>query len=645
MTNSVTGAGPRVLFSSDDIDTIRARTTLPLFREFWTSLVEADLDDDRAFVDHAPTGDGFAQSLSRLRRIVRREACVHLITGDPARAELAVAAMRKALDCPMWASAVDHDGGPVGIQLGPDTTISMALAVDWLGDALPGDLRAEALRAIGDKGCEAAARGLRAMLDRDCSTGWHGAPGCGDNTEALDISRWPEILAGTNLQAVPAAALAVGAALLRDTDDRADGWLDLAERGYRSLAAAFKPDGSYPEGVGYCGYTVRLLAKIVEAVERAGGPDLFPLINFSGVVEFGLAMRMPHRGRPHACVNFGDSSHSFGSGVGFWIARRSRSGLAQDVALNHSGGHSIESLIWYDPTVEPESPDDAKHFVRLDLDWIVARTGYEADDLVVAMRSGGPSNHEHADRNSLVLKAYGEVLLADIRGAPYPPDDPAWPLRTSPAHNTVLIDGCGHQYHDGSEGTNDSLAAAEIVKCRDVGDHLLWSSDATPAYQLVHRDVDAVTRTVVLFRSVPLLVVVDKLVKGVEPSAFSARWHVENEDGEGRAAVDGDAFTIERPGARFVGRCAGSGDVRVEPATLPIPVDDRTYAFVEVSLAEPARDGLLILAGCPVRSDDPSPDIRIDRGGHEWRISADNTGGTAALTVRDTGRLPTVDAP
>ncbi|MFO7898464.1 MAG: heparinase II/III family protein [Planctomycetota bacterium] len=639
MNDNTPGGEPRVLFRADEVDAIRERARLPLFREFWASVVDADLDADRRFVTGASTGEGFAASLSRLRRIIRREAFVHLITGDPARAALALAAMRTALDCPMWASAVDGAGGAVGIQVGPDTTISMALAVDWLGGALPGDLRAEALRAIGDKGCDAAARALRAMLDRDCSTGWRGAPGCGDNTEELDISRWPEILAGTNLQAVPAAALAVGAALLRDTDDRSDGWLDLAERGYRSLATAFRPDGSYPEGIGYCGYTVRLLALIVEAVERARAVDLFPLVNFPGAAEFGLAMRMPHRGRPHACVNFGDSSNSFGSGVGFWIARRSRSGLAQHLALEHSAGHSIASLIWYDPTVEPEPPDDAKHFVRLDLDWIVARTGYEADDLVVAMRSGGPSNHEHADRNSLILKAYGEVLLADVRGAPYPRHDPAWPLRASPAHNTVLVGGRGHQYHDGSEGTNDSLASAEIVECRDAGDHLLWSSDATPAYALVHADVEAVTRTVVLFRSVPLLVVIDKLMKKTEPSAFAARWHIENEDGEGGARVDGAAFVIERPGARFVARCAGSGGVRVDSATLPIPVEDRTYPFVEVGLAQPVRDGLLILAGCPVRDDEPSPDIRIDRDGDTWRTHAEHAGRSAELTIRGTGRL------
>ena len=33
-------------------------------------------------------------------------------------------------------------------------------------------------------------------------------------------------------------------------------------------------------------------------------------------------------------------------------------------------------------------------------DWVVSRTGWEAADTVVAFRSGGPANHEHADRNA-----------------------------------------------------------------------------------------------------------------------------------------------------------------------------------------------------------------------------------------------------
>ncbi len=80
---------------------------------------------------------------------------------------------------------------------------------------------------------------------------------------------------------------------------------------------------------------------------------------------------------------------------------------------NYNAGHTLFSLIWYDPTVIPEAPAENRVLNRLDLDWIIARTGYSMDDLVVAMRSGGPTNHEHADRNSVILKYAGEVLLAD----------------------------------------------------------------------------------------------------------------------------------------------------------------------------------------------------------------------------------------
>ena len=87
-----------------------------------------------------------------------------------------------------------------------------------------------------------------------------------------------------------------------------------------------------------------------------------------------------------------------------------------------------------------------------------------SDDTVVALRSGGPGNHEHADRNSVIFKAHGERLLNDPVHASYSTKDPKWLLRQTEAHTAVLIDGKGHVYHDGRDGTNSSAAAATIQR-------------------------------------------------------------------------------------------------------------------------------------------------------------------------------------
>jgi hypothetical protein len=297
-------------------------------------------------------------------------------------------------------------------------------------------------------------------------------------------------------------------------------------------------------------------------------------------------------------------------------------------------------MIWYDPSVEPQQPSKREFFKHLDLDWIVARTGYGMDDLVVAMRSGGPANHEHADRNSVLLKAYGEVLLADVKHPPYDHKHPAWMLRTSPAHNTVLIDGRGHQYHDGLEGTNASLASAKIVRKGEREGYVFWASDATPAYRLVNEDVKSVTRTVIVFRGFPCVVVLDKLIKEEMPSLFEARWHIENKDEKGTAEVRKGAFSILRPHAKFFAICKASSDVKMESSKLPIPEEEGTYPYVNVALTEKHRECFLVMVGCPLRAEDSEPQIELVQDGQIWFVSISKGERKLEAKLLDNGALP-----
>ena len=131
-------------------------------------------------------------------------------------------------------------------------------------------------------------------------------------------------------------------------------------------------------------------------------------------------------------------------------------------------------LLWYQPDAPVNTPPAKLLNKRNDLNWIICRSGWEAEDSVIAFKSGGPANHEHADRNHITFKAYGERLLNDHFGAAYDRRAPGWKMRLTEAHNSVLVDGQGHPYLDGMEGTNDSQAFATILQYEDHGDRVWY---------------------------------------------------------------------------------------------------------------------------------------------------------------------------
>jgi hypothetical protein len=358
------------------------------------------------------------------------------------------------------------------------------------------------------------------------------------------------------------------------------------------------------------------------------------------MMDFNLGLLLPQHLDPAGSVNFGDASRSLSSSIGFWVAGKSRDGLSQYSALHYAPNHDIFSLLYYDPTVKPLPPSPDGYFYHSDLDWIVTRTGYDMDDLVVAMRSGGPYNHEHADRNSIVLKYQGEMLLVDQHRPTYDYWEPDWFLRTSPAHNTVLIDDMGHQYHNGEEGTNESKASASIVRSGQRAGYNFWASDATPAYTLVNPDVKYVTRTTLVFPDIPCLIVMDKLIKKKEASIFSARWFVENRDTNGACTVNGNTFTLERPHAKLMGVCAGSPEINLESATLPLPESLGLFPYLDVAAREKAKEAFIITAGVPLKTDENPADISVKSVEDVWIISVLKDDHNLILKIFDQNELP-----
>jgi len=527
--------------------------------------------------------------------LLLRDAFIYAITGDANRGQNARIELMKTIALERWDTFVEDGHLPLGFLRAGNLTRQTALALDWIGDLLTDSERAEVRKQISEKGCVPIVRGLSGMRAPETVKGWGVHPVDQHEFEPRDMRRWPTILGHNNFRAVMSGGLALGIFALAGHDPRTEAWKEILHDSFDRFTKLYQADGSYDD--------------------------------------------LPHLLRPNGSVNFGDAGNSLRSDVGYWIARKSRDGLAQYIAENFHDGHTLFSLIWYDPTVKPESP--VNHFLtKLDLDWIIARTGYEMDDLVVALRSGPPANHEHADRNSVILKYAGEILFSDPYRPTYHHTDPGWFLRTSPAHNTVLIDGLGHPYHDGSEGTNESKASAKIVRCGERQGYVFWVSDATAAYALDNPDVASVTRTVLVFYQIPALVVIDKLQKKSIPATFSARWHVENSDHNGSCAVEGHSFSNLRPNGKFLGVCAGTPEIVLKAGRHPLPESTGVFPFVEVTTQTPSRNALLISAGCPLRAQANPPEIILVQEADEWILQIRQNGNKLKLRILDRPILP-----
>jgi len=644
--------GPTVglFFDAEVLPDLQARyASDPMFAMLRERLEAIDRTAERRFLAEEVRYNDHLYDIARVSNVGGQMAFVYAMTGDENAAELATSCARTLMNFPKWDYFLEGGTQTFGLQRAPGAVIAISLCADWLGDYVDADERAGWLRTMGERGCEASFLALYGMRHPDRVEGWtmdesstyfEHRPG-----DRIDLSNWPHILDRTNLKAVPASALAVGTVAYQQVlgeDENTARWLEQAIFSLRTFRDLFAVDGSYDEGVSYANYTSTHIAQATSVLRRHTDTDLYDLINWPGYVEYLQEMSMATAAEPKAIVNFGDAGNGATSAVPFWFAQHAHDGRAQWFGETLAREHDEWSLIWYRPDPQATPPPSRPHLWKSELDWIVGRTGYTPDDLVVAMRSGGPSNHEHADRNSLIVKCFGEELVADPYRPPYSFSDPSWMMRTTAGHSALLIDGTGHQYHDGSEGTNASDAVSRLVRYGERDSYLFWTSDATPAYQLVLPDVASVTRTIIVLHELPAVVVLDKVVKQTEPSTLQARFFGYNKDGEGRIEATDSGFQTFRPHASLKGFAKGSGNVQFETKHLPI-ADDLAplHPFAEVATQDARLDPLLITVLLPQKSTDSQTIAQIaPQGDGTYEINIQQGDKTQRCRVFDTGTIP-----
>ena len=644
-------AGPSALryglfFDEASLATLRSRfVSDPLFESYRAELAALDRAAERKFNAEEVRYNDHLYDIARVAGNIQNMAFLYAMTGDEDAAALSVESMRTLMMFPRWDYFLEGGDRVFGLQRAPASTIAVALGCDWLGDFVTDADRQEWMTVMGERGCEACFLGLYGMRYKDRVEGWsmdttstffEHRPG-----EIIDLSNWPTILDRTNLKAVPASALAIGAVAYErafGSSDATERWIEQAEYSVGTFRDLYAVDGSYDENISYANYTSEHIAQAAIVLDRFGHANLFDIVNWPGFVDFMDGMTMATNDDPYAIVNFGDAGGGMMSSVPFWIADRFGDGRAQWFGKTMPRSHNMWSVMWYRPQIVEDAPPAGPRLYHSALDWVVARTGYTPDDLVVAMRSGGPANHEHADRNSIVVKCFGEQLVVDPYRPPYSYSDPSWMLRTTAGHSCLLINGNGHQYHDGSEGTNASLAVARIVRIGERDGYSFWSSDATPAYKLVDEQIESVVRTVVVLTDLPAVVVVDKVVRGDDGAVLAARHYAFNDDGKAALETGIGTFVIGRPAARLEGAAWSSQGVECASDVPPIPQEQAVlHPFVDAKTTSAATAPMLVTVLVP-RLGDAAGSIAFESSGDaSVGVSID---GKAVVRIFDSGRIP-----
>ena len=622
-----------LLFDAADLPRIRANVQRPEFREFWHYMTTVDFAAEEKFLTEELHFANHITHMSRAQVIMLRSAFVHVLTPDARHLALARLALGRLLGYPRWDWLRDSQQRPVAVMRGAGTCIGFALVAEWLAADLSAAEQAAITAGMATEGGPSCYRGLHDMTHHDVAGPWSLTPG-EEGLPPFDVTHFPRILNETNLRITCTAGLAAAACHLSGRHPDVPQWLELVRDSLRRYAGFLPKDGSFPEGIGYWDYTFSHYTFILEILRRKQGIDERGLIDFPAQARFALEMTMPTAGHPDDCLSFGDAGNAGGAVPLTWIAREFRDAGAQYLALQPGAIRpswiTCWAAIWYDPAIAPRLPADARLDRRQALGIVISRTGWTEADTVVALRSGGPVNHEHADRNGVIFTAHGERLFNDPLHASYSTKDPKWLLRQTEAHTAVLIDGRGHTYHDGSEGTNTSLAVATIQDYRTGSGWMTVTSDAADAYRRAGLPAQVVQRTLIFLKP-GVLVILDRVVLD-EARPVQARFQVFNEDGAGRVAAEGLVFTIERPHATLRAQVATTGESTLTTGRLALPEAGGVYPFAEIRSAA-AREHTLLTVSSVAHHSEVHGDLSVRRDGRTWHLAGSHRGQKVQVAI------------
>lgn len=256
-------------------------------------------------------------------------------------------------------------------------------------------------------------------------------------------------------------------------------------------------DGGYIESLGYVDYGLTNALYFIDALKRVTGQDLSHLIN-EKLIDQAYYCTFTGPDGNAATINFNDSGgKNLTADFYALFARHLHSERAKCLLdMGHSRIESIHAMLADAGSgVKPEEPDlNERNKLFSDIGWCVFRSGWDDDASLMAAKFTHGRGHQ--DIGQFIINYRGIPFIIDPGVTSYA--DPVYVqyLKTSRAHNVVLVDDLPQMHADG--------IILGFAQAPGIG---VVEADLTAAYQDV---LDSWTRTLIYLEP-ECFIVVDRL--------------------------------------------------------------------------------------------------------------------------------------
>jgi len=349
------------------------------------------------------------------------------------------------------------------------------------------------------------------------------------------------------------AACPIGLAALALYDEHLDApdWLTLAISMGQATLNYGGIDGGWFEGQHYATFAFDLLIPFLDALKRNTGQNLFDN-DFLRQVPYYLLYLVPSNPLPLEDTNWDEGFFKDEGHFMYRLASEYNNSYAQWFANNNSSQDMMQAFIWKAPNLTATPPTDlplTKQF--RDIGYVIFKTGWGANDLLFAFKSGTSQGHAHPSQNEFGIYYQGIPITCGPGYVCLEPEDDTW------SHNCLLVNGNGQCQEPGDYQSAPLGTRGEILQV-DVHDpyYRYALGDASTVYTGWSGTSDGRTYTVgeldkwlrhVVFVEPNYFVIYDE-VAASSPKQFD--WLLHGYSGSS-LSVEGETITLLKNGVKL----------------------------------------------------------------------------------------------